>query len=89
MIWAPERAHILFLFLCLMFDWLSDVATVLQRIYWSMVEGVAQKSEDDGNTESEARCFDLELRAKMCKSVPGILPDQLYNACLFDARNRA
>lgn len=37
-------------------------------------------------TESEARCFDLTLHAQMCKSVPSILTDQLYNACLDDAR---
>ncbi len=39
-------------------------------------------------TESEARCFDLELHAQMCKSVPSILSDQLYNACLADARQQ-
>jgi len=39
-------------------------------------------------TESEARCFDLELHAQMCKSVPNVLTDQLYNACLFDARQQ-
>ena len=39
-------------------------------------------------TESEARCFDLELHAQMCKSVPSILTDQLYNACLADARQQ-
>ena len=39
-------------------------------------------------TESEARCFDLELHAQMCRSVPNVLTDQLYNACLFDARQQ-
>ncbi|MEA1944790.1 MAG: methyl-coenzyme M reductase glutamine C-methyltransferase [Euryarchaeota archaeon] len=39
-------------------------------------------------TDSEARCFDLELHAQMCKSVPNILTDQLYNACLADARQQ-
>ncbi|HIE30927.1 MAG TPA: TIGR04014 family B12-binding domain/radical SAM domain-containing protein, partial [Methanosarcinales archaeon] len=38
--------------------------------------------------ESEARCFDLALHAQMCKSVPNILTDQLYNACLEDARQQ-
>jgi B12-binding domain/radical SAM domain protein len=37
-------------------------------------------------TESEAWCFDLALHAQMCKSVTSILTDQLYNACLDDAR---
>jgi len=39
-------------------------------------------------TESEARCFDLALHAQMCKSMPGILTDQLYQACLDDARQQ-
>ncbi|KAF5411840.1 MAG: Ribosomal protein S12 methylthiotransferase RimO [Candidatus Methanogasteraceae archaeon] len=39
-------------------------------------------------TESEARCFDLALHAQMCKSMPGLLTDQLYQACLDDARQQ-
>ncbi len=39
-------------------------------------------------TESEARCFDLTLHAQMCKSTPSILTDQLYQACLDDARQQ-
>ena len=39
-------------------------------------------------TESEARCFDLALHAQMCKAVPNILTDQLYNACLADSRQQ-
>ena len=39
-------------------------------------------------TESEARCFDLTLHAQMCKAVPNILTDQLYNACLEDSRQQ-
>jgi len=39
-------------------------------------------------TESEARCFDLTLHAQMCKSMPSLLTDQLYQACLDDARQQ-
>nr|QNO48029.1 tRNA-2-methylthio-N(6)-dimethylallyladenosine synthase [Methanosarcinales archaeon ANME-2c ERB4] len=39
-------------------------------------------------TESEARCFDLTLHAQMCKAVPSILTDQLYQAVLSDARQQ-
>jgi len=39
-------------------------------------------------TESEARCFDLTLHAQMCKAVPSILTDQLYQACLVDSRQQ-
>ena len=39
-------------------------------------------------TESEARCFDLTLHAQMCKAVPSILTDQLYQACLADSRQQ-
>jgi B12-binding domain/radical SAM domain protein len=39
-------------------------------------------------TESEARCFDLTLHSQMCKSMPSLLTDQLYQACLDDARQQ-
>ena len=39
-------------------------------------------------TESEARCFDLELHSEMCKSMPNILTDQMYQAYLEDARQQ-
>ena len=39
-------------------------------------------------TESEARCFDLTLHSQMCKSMPSLLTDQLYKACLDDARQQ-
>jgi len=38
--------------------------------------------------ESEARCFDLALHAQMCKSMPSLLTDQLYQACLDDSRQQ-
>jgi len=39
-------------------------------------------------TESEARCFDLQLHGQMCKSMPGIVTDQMYQAYLKEARQQ-
>lgn len=39
-------------------------------------------------TESEARCFDLSLHAEMCKFMPGIITDQVYQTYLGEARQQ-
>lgn len=39
-------------------------------------------------TESEARCFDLELHGHICKSMPHIMTDQMYQAYLEEARQQ-
>ncbi len=39
-------------------------------------------------TESEARCFDLQLHGQMCKSMPKIVTDQMYQAYLEEARQQ-